>query len=113
MPEPAVPSVIAMIFAMPLGRDGGTHGGRMDVDAVADDLGRDQVALEDGADEAGLAMAERRHAVEQVRRVTRARGDAFARLRVGGARMAERDAVAVLRRGRQSGRGRRRSRARR
>ncbi len=66
------------------------------MDAVADDLGGNEIALEDRPHQPGLTMPEWRHAIEQVRGVPRARGNPLAGLRVGGARMPERHAVAVV-----------------
>ena len=65
----------------------------MDVDAVADDFRRDFVGLQHRAGQPGRAMAERRHAVEEMRRVARAGGDRRERLLVGGRGVAERDAM--------------------
>ena len=67
----------------------------MHVHAVADDLGRHLVVLEHGAGQAGRAMAERRHAIEEVRRVTRAGADALERLFVRRAGMSERHVMPV------------------
>ena len=47
----------------------------MNVIAVADDFRRDFFALQDGAGQARCAMSERRHAVEQMRRMLRAGRD--------------------------------------
>ena len=58
--------------------------------AVTHDLGHHIVVLEDGAGQARSSMAERRHAIEEVRRVPRAGVDAGERLFVRGAGMSER-----------------------
>ena len=68
---------------------------RMDVNAVADDFGRHVIVLEHGAGQAGRAVADRRHAVEQMRGVARAGGDALERLLVGRAGMSERHSMSV------------------
>jgi len=60
------------------------------VKSVADDFRRDLLGLQHGAGEAGRAVAERRHAVEEMRRVARAGGDRLERLLVGRAGVAER-----------------------
>ena len=69
----------------------------MDVHAVAHQLRRDVVVLEYRGRETGLAMAERRHPVEQMCRLPRAGVDPGERLLVGGARVTERDVMAVRR----------------
>ncbi len=76
-PTPAVPSVIAMMRDGRLGRQRDPHHRRVHVHTVADNLGADVVVLEHRAREPGCAMADRRHAIEQMRRLTRARGDAL------------------------------------
>ena len=53
------------------------------------------VARQHGAGEAGLTMAERRHPIEQMRRLPRARVDRRARLRQRRARMPERHTTAA------------------
>ena len=80
-----------------LGRHRRSHHRRMDVKAVADDLGRDFLGLKDGAGQPGRAVAEGRHAIEQMCRLTRAGRDRRERLVVGRRRMAERHAVAARR----------------
>ena len=57
----------------------------------------DFVGLQHGAGEARRAMVQRRHAVEQMRRVPRAGGDRRERLFVGRRRVAERHAVSARR----------------
>src|SRR5438445_128744 len=78
-----------------LGRDRGPHERRMDVKTVANDLGGNFLSLENRAGQTGSAMVERRHAVEQMRRLTRARGDRGKRFVVSGGGMAERNPVAA------------------
>jgi hypothetical protein len=63
-----------------LGGNRGVHQRRMDVDAVADDLGDDLVGLQHRAGEAGRTMTERRHFIEEVRRLTGAGSDRGQRL---------------------------------
>ena len=65
----------------------------MHMHAVTDDLGHHIVVLEDSAGQARGAVPERRHAIEEVRRVPRAGVDAGERLLVRGAGMPERYVV--------------------
>ena len=67
----------------------------MHVDPVAYQLGDDVVRFEDRSRESGGAMSERRHAVEEVCRLSRACADPVERLRVRCAGMSKRDVVAV------------------
>src|SRR5262249_32781681 len=62
----------------------------MDMNAVANQFGGDFLCLENRADEPWAAMVEWRHPVEQVRRVSRARGNGRLRLLERRARMTER-----------------------
>ena len=61
----------------------------MDMKPVADHLGRDFVGLQNCSCESGRAMVKRRHAIEQMRRLPRAGGDAGERLLEGRARVSE------------------------
>ena len=65
-----MPSVIAITRDAPFRGDRDADDGGMDVMAVADELGGDVVAREDRADQPGIAMRHRPHAIEQMRRVT-------------------------------------------
>ena len=67
----------------------------MHVRAVADDFRRDLPGLQHGAGQTRRAMIERRHAVEEMRRLPCARCDRRGRLFEARARMPERDAVAA------------------
>ncbi len=67
----------------------------MHVDAVADNLGRHLVMLEDGARQPWRAMPDGRHAIEEMRGVPRAGVDALERLLVRRAGVSERHAMAV------------------
>ncbi len=69
----------------------------MHVNAVADELRGDFVGLQNRAGEAGRAMVERRHAVEQMRRLAGAGGDCRERFLVGRRRMTERHAMSARR----------------
>jgi hypothetical protein len=52
----------------------------VDVHAIAHDFRRDFVMLEHGTDKPRCPMADRRHPVEEMRRLTRPSGDACQRL---------------------------------
>src|SRR5687767_7824033 len=67
----------------------------MDVMTVADQLRGDLVAGKDGARQSRIAMRHGTHAIEQVSRVTCARGNGFVRLLERRAGMAERYAYAA------------------
>ena len=56
----------------PLGPEREPERGRVDMDAVADQLAADLGEVEDGARDSGLAVVQRAHRVEQVRRAARA-----------------------------------------
>ena len=71
-PAPAVPSVIAMIPRALGGERHRTIAG-MDVNAVADELRGQRLALENRGHEARLAVVERRHPIEKVRGMARRR----------------------------------------
>jgi hypothetical protein len=65
------------------------------VNAVANQLRRHVVAFEDGRSETGYAVANRCHAIEQVRRLPGAGFDPCDRLFVSGARVPERNVMTV------------------
>ena len=65
------------------------------MDAVADDLGGHLVVLEHGARQSWSAVADRRHAIEEMRGLPRAGVDALERLLVRRAGVPERHAMAV------------------
>src|SRR5687768_255194 len=67
----------------------------MHMDAVADDFRRNLPARQDRACESGIAMAERRHPIEQMRRMPRACADCGARLVQCRSGVAERNPTAV------------------
>src|SRR5207249_12334654 len=63
--------------------------------AVADELGGHLVGLQNRADQTRRSVTERRHAVEEMGRVTRAGGNGLERLIVGRPGMSQRHAVAA------------------
>ena len=65
----------------------------MHVRAIADDFRGDFVGLQHGAHQPWCAMTQRRHAIEEMRRVPRACLDRRERFVVGRARVAERHAM--------------------
>ena len=67
----------------------------MHVNAVADQLGDDLVGSSTAPASPGRAMRQRRHPIEEMRRVPRAGANACQRLLVGRAGMPERHAMAV------------------
>ena len=67
----------------------------MDMDTVTDDFRGDLLALQHGSSKARRAMTDRRHAVEQVRRLPRAGTNGCERFLVGGARVSQRDVMSA------------------
>ena len=96
-PEAAVPSVIASMRDGLLGGDRGSDERWMNMKAVADDFRGDLLGLENRPDQPRRAMAERRHAVEEMRRLPRARGNRGKGLIVGRRGMPERYAMPTRR----------------
>ena len=92
-----------------LRRDRGADERWVDVIAVANHLGRDFFALENGPGQARRAVAEGRHAIEQVGRMARPGGDCFEALLERRRRMAHRDAESARHRAIEPGRDHRRA----
>ena len=90
-----MPSVIAMIRSARFAASATRIIAGMHVHAVADQLGDHLVALEHRAGETRRAMADRRHAIEEMRRLPRAGANAVDRLVVGRARVSERHVMPV------------------
>ena len=67
----------------------------MDVHAVAHQLGDDVIRFEDRARQPGRPMRRRHHAIEEMRRLARARANALEPLLVGRAGMAQRHVMTV------------------
>ena len=93
-PAPALPSVMAMVRSTRLARMAAVATAGMHVIAVADDLRRHGVLGQHGAGQAGRAVRQRRHPVEQVGGVPGAGGDPRQRLLVGRGRVAQRHPMA-------------------